>query len=1212
MNDDLPPDWASEGYDPEAEENVSQYIRPLEGELAPIRAAQAQAQEQPPAQTREQTLFSMIPGLRALSDDDVPPSMDDEDRLSVDFGRGEEQAAAPAPVPSPVPRPADLPSSAPRPPADLTGKSKPQSPGMLSRIFTGQDFQSNSRPVIENGQINWGDPDNPADFVRANAAMTKMLGEEPAGGSKPAARQKPMSYAAPEGKFRSPAMAAIDQQRAGSMVRPSFAFPGIAGDLSGSATYARAGEPLRDVSGIIFHHTAGGGKPADIVNVLNQRGLGVQYVMDRDGSVYMTLPDGSRGAHMRPSQVAALDNSNTIGVEMIARDNDDVTPAQVAASRQLFGMLRERFPKIQPYGHGEVNAHKQTTEGMAAVQSIRSAYDLKPQFQNTRRQAPGMQGRTLRGYQTGDYAEGGRVEDEFPTQYLPNVGRQVMNDGGVPNEEDAMRIARDVMTTDPMGLSTMMIDPTGSPTMAVGEPEKPVVRHPREDLEARLSAGQQAKLSQIGLMLPNKAADIKEDDSGSYPVDAEGNRLNWMKRPFLSFVAKDEGENRYGLPYVLDVLTAGTGGGGMAAPVKGGGTYLGSGPILKKADTAASSAAEAAQAVELAKRELSPLGFYSYGEEAARLLPQARGTPEQFAATLEKRVKPVEMEGFRAAFADKPQITKEEAAAYFKERMPQIERKVLGGKEPFDAERLSGLEQEYASLKQHPVDDPSFGEAKYDELIRLMNIRDQSSTQSLYDAGEQAMAQAQRAQARGDQATADRYFKEYEFLNTRAEKLDLQGEGMKNPPKFSQYTLPGGENYREVLLTMPRKSTEMTPEQLAKEAYEKSNSGKVPGATKWEDLPAWYREPFIGEQVATTRYEDVKFKSHHWDDPNVLAHIRMADRKGPNNEKILHVEEIQSDWGQKGKKEGFKGQYTELPPDRNVIESVNARGEPIFHIEGPGEMTETARHYNRESAVNSWLNDRGGVPSAPYVTNTAAWTDLALKDILTEAAKGGYDKVVWTPGVEQAKRYSLGNQVRSIDYMKEGDNSYRLGIVDKRGEGIDLPKETFTAKELEDYLGRDVANKIINDEGQSYRGRNHKSLEGVDLVLGGEGMKAYYDKIVPNQLSKLVKKLDPEAKIGRDAIGSGKYEVVLSNGEVIGEYSQRPMANLSASMTPDATVRHSGLELPSITITPKMRENILRGQTAYARGGVARSNPPQTPAINRALELTSNFASDIS
>jgi len=83
----------------------------------------------------------------------------------------------------------------------------------------------------------------------------------------------------------------------------------------------------------------------------------------------------------------------------------------------------------------------------------------------------------------------------------------------------------------------------------------------------------------------------------------------------------------------------------------------------------------------------------------------------------------------------------------------------------------------------------------------------------------------------------------------------------------------------------------------------------------------------------------------------------------------------------------------------------------------------------------------------------------------------------------------------------------------------------------------------------------------------------------------LLKKLDPEAKIGRDAIGSGNYEVVLPNGEVIGEYAQRPMANLSASMTPDATVRHSGLEVPSITITHKMRESIKRGLPTYADGG---------------------------
>jgi len=38
-------------------------------------------------------------------------------------------------------------------------------------------------------------------------------------------------------------------------------------------------------------------------------------------------------------------------------------------------------------------------------------------------------------------------------------------------------------------------------------------------------------------------------------------------------------------------------------------------------------------------------------------------------------------------------------------------------------------------------------------------------------------------------------------------------------------------------------------------------------------------------------------------------------------------------------------------------------------------------------------------------------------------------------------------------------------------------------------------------------------LEGQDLKVGGEGMKSFYDKILPTQLQKLVKKLDPNAKI---------------------------------------------------------------------------------------------------
>jgi hypothetical protein len=368
------------------------------------------------------------------------------------------------------------PAAAPRPAAPAPAKAPAQQPGFSDRLFSGPQYQSTGQKVVDNGQVNWGDSQNAADFFRADKAMQEALKKasaaSPAPAPVPAARQQVMGYARPVLEQRSPAMAAIDRQTASEAGRPFFDIPFLAGDLSKGSTYARAAEPLQNVSGIVFHHTAGRGRPEDIVNVLNQRGLGVQFIMDRDGSIYQALPNGSRGAHMRPSQVVPLDNSNAIGVEMIARDNDDVTPEQVAAARNLFDTLRKQYPDLQPWGHGEVNSHKMSTEGMAAVSAIRSAYDIQPKFQNVQRAAPPMGARTLRGYQTGDYAEGGRVpllSDQYPTSYLPHVGRQVMQDGGEAGGEGTSIIE----TTPPVEQAT---EPVVQRAEQVLRPYEPTIK----------------------------------------------------------------------------------------------------------------------------------------------------------------------------------------------------------------------------------------------------------------------------------------------------------------------------------------------------------------------------------------------------------------------------------------------------------------------------------------------------------------------------------------------------------------------------------------------------------------------------------------------------------------------------------------------------------------------------------------------------------------
>ncbi len=125
-----------------------------------------------------------------------------------------------------------------------------------------------------------------------------------------------------------------------------------------------------DVAAFIVHHTGGRGTPEGVRNTLRQRGLGVEYIMDREGNIEVA---GGRGsAHMKTGWGAGegLSNRNTVGMEVIAKDNSDVTPQQVSAARAF---IEKNYPNTPVYGHGEVNpGHKEADEGMKIVKAIRS------------------------------------------------------------------------------------------------------------------------------------------------------------------------------------------------------------------------------------------------------------------------------------------------------------------------------------------------------------------------------------------------------------------------------------------------------------------------------------------------------------------------------------------------------------------------------------------------------------------------------------------------------------------------------------------------------------------------------------------------------------------------------------------------------------------------------------------------------------------------
>ena len=231
-----------------------------------------------------------------------------------------------------------------------------------------------------------------------------------------------------------------------------------------------------------------------------------------------------------------------------------------------------------------------------------------------------------------------------------------------------------------------------------------------------------------------------------------------------------------------------------------------------------------------------------------------------------------------------------------------------------------------------------------------------------------------------------------------------------------------------------------------------------------------------------------------------------------------------------------------------------------------------------------------GLPSAPHVTSTQGWTDLGLKRALKEAAEGGYDKMIWTPGEEQAKRYDLSQVIGNITARPTTDGKIRLEALTPDLSSV-VHNGIYEPDYIDNVVGKEIAEKIRNqiqypksfdDAGKSVE------LNNLDLKVGGEGMKSFYDKILPTQLQKLVKKLDPNAKIemGGHELGTGKYQVVMPNGKVVADYPHIESAKVIAKNISGAKViREPGTKTHVLHITPELRQKILDGLPAFAEGG---------------------------
>jgi hypothetical protein len=184
----------------------------------------------------------------------------------------------------------------------------------------------------------------------------------------------------------------------------------IHSDMSNkSIYYGDRSRALQNPAGIVFHHTAGRGTPEGVMAALNAQKYAVHYIIDRDGRIHQSLPTSQYGIHTGVSQIPGIDNRSTLGVEIIANNDQDVTPAQIEASRRLYAHLQSQYPKMQAYGHGELSTNRLPDEGYRAVMAIRGPEgQWRPSGGRSMPNVP-VNKRTLTTYRTGEFKNGGET-----------------------------------------------------------------------------------------------------------------------------------------------------------------------------------------------------------------------------------------------------------------------------------------------------------------------------------------------------------------------------------------------------------------------------------------------------------------------------------------------------------------------------------------------------------------------------------------------------------------------------------------------------------------------------------------------------------------------------------------------------------------------------------------------------------------------------------
>lgn len=526
--------------------------------------------------------------------------------------------------------------------------------------------------------------------------------------------------------------------------------------------------------------------------------------------------------------------------------------------------------------------------------------------------------------------------------------------------------------------------------------------------------------------------------------------------------------------------------------------------------------------------------FVSNAARAVEGIKQEKATPEQWLKMIEKNGglkagedKWMGLSDFLKA-SDKKTLTKQEVLDFINENMIIIE----------ETHYAADAEDDAAS--RHDLLEQRVNE-RYKEIL--------NSLQDIEDYDERRFKAFNMLQEElgefADNVDLERYGVyltfPYEDLADYIEFADMFGVDIKldNPIHDTRlaYTTPGLVNHHEIALTVPT----------------------IEPWNKHDDLH--FGDAGNGRAVAWVRFGET------WE-----------RRPSPQiSRKVLVIDEVQSKRHQEGREKGYIDQARLDEIERRKAE-IDRQLKTIAPAVLAGDRA-AKRHENLlykeigELRSEGYALTKDRVPDAPFDKN---WHELAMKRMLRYAAENGYDAIAWTTGDQQADRYDLSRDVKKISasrqskdgerivniYYRDEYNDYKNLVVDREGKVI---YGDFFGSTLADVIGKEMALQIMSSEEST-------EFKGEGLKIGGEGMRGFYDKMLPAFMNKYGKKWGVKVE-----------DIDLPN------------------------LGKSGRTMHSVPVTEEMKASVMEGQVMFRTTAITQEVQDEMDAISATAIVRGNY-----